>query len=226
MAFGEEARLVWFAGLNAIVAWSAWRVATRLGGRSVSQALLDTMLFSYLFQYIVVCCLGSIGLLSPQALTLATLVIGACAFALTTWAASPRPPLAQLTAETRWAMAILFFAAGYLLSYSIYRADLPVLETDALAYHLPTAIGWLQSGHLQLFESWYWNPANTYSPLAAEAFMAWLLAPMQSDVFVRFVQTPALLMVGLGILERGRWWPRVLRPPRCSLARCSHKQRS
>jgi len=204
MGLGEELRLAWFVSVNAVVLASAWRIASRLGGRSLSQALLDTLLLNYLIQYVIVCGLGACGILSPINIAYGVMVVGAGTFLSTHLVKSTTPRISQMTHEGRIAMAILLFAAGYLLSYALDRRYLPVLETDALAYHLPTAIGWLQSGHLKLFEAWYWNPANSFSPLAAEAFMAWAIAPMQSDIFVRYVQTPALLIVGLAMYRIGR----------------------
>ena len=52
----------------------------------------------------------------------------------------------------------------------------PPLATDALTYHLPAAVFWLQKRRIVLFQTWFFNPANTYSPLAGSMFMTWLLA--------------------------------------------------
>src|SRR5688500_15846153 len=85
--------------------------------------------------------------------------------------------------------------SAYLAAHVIDKRLHPPLATDALVYHLPTAVQWIQSGKLGLFPTWYWNPAATYSPATSSTFMAWLMAPPGSDVFVRFVQAPPLLFI-------------------------------
>jgi hypothetical protein len=67
------------------------------------------------------------------------------------------------------------------------------MSQDALTYHFPAAATWLQTGRITLFETWFFNPANTYSPLAGSAFIAWLLAPMGNDTIATYVQIPALV---------------------------------
>src|SRR5699024_7835113 len=76
------------------------------------------------------------------------------------------------------------------------QRQLPVISNDALTYHLPAAVEWLQKGRLALYEAWSYNPANSYSPLAGSVFLAWLMAPMGNDVLARFVQVgPAVLFL-------------------------------
>jgi hypothetical protein len=202
MDWSPELQLIWCIGLGALVLAASWRIASRLGAQSLPQVLLDTLLINYLLEYVIVCGLGLVGLLTPAAITVAAFL--ALAIAWISTARSNRVAFSPRTGEFRATLAILLFGAGYLLSYAFYHASASVLETDALAYHLPTAIGWLQTHRLTLFPAWYWNPANTFSPLAAEAFMAFLIAPFRSDMLVRFVQIPALLMIALAMYRLGR----------------------
>ena len=56
---------------------------------------------------------------------------------------------------------------------------------------------WIQTGWLDPFPTWYWNPAATWSPATSSTFMAWLMLPPGNDVFARFVQAPVLPMLFL-----------------------------
>jgi hypothetical protein len=87
------------------------------------------------------------------------------------------------------------FVTAYVGAHAFDQRYSPPLATDALVYHLPTAVQWLQTGRLGLFPTWYWNPAATYSPATSSTFMAWLMAPTGNDVFARFVQVAPLVWI-------------------------------
>lgn len=74
-----------------------------------------------------------------------------------------------------------------------------MLSNDAMTYHFPAATQWLQRGRIELFQTWFFNPANTYSPLAGSVFITWLMIPFGNDVMARFVEVPALLCVGIAM---------------------------
>src|SRR5437764_5507177 len=108
----------------------------------------------------------------------------------------------KTTGWSRWLMLIAtLFAAGFVIALVRLQAVLPVMSNDALTYHFPAAVQWLQTGRLTLFPTWFFNPANTYSPLAGSTFIAWLLAPFDNDVLARFVEVPALAAVGLATFQ-------------------------
>jgi hypothetical protein len=201
--YTQELRLLWFLGLNALLLASIARASMTFAGNRRCWLLPDVLLFNYVIEYTLVCGLGVLGLLSPADLTIGAGLIAAILLLLSRKTISPIRTQA-VPRMGKAALFILLFAVGYELAYLIYRRDLPVLETDALAYHLPVAIEWLRSGHLPILQTWYWNPTNTYSPMGAEAFIAWLIAPMGSDLFARWVQAPALLMVLLAMYRIGR----------------------
>ena len=73
-----------------------------------------------------------------------------------------------------------------------------------MTYHLPAAAQWLRTGTLGVFETWFYNPANTYSPLAGSIFIAWLIAPFHSDLAARFVEVGPLLMIFWAVLSLSR----------------------
>ena len=95
----------------------------------------------------------------------------------------------------------IIFVIGYVASLIVHQRNLPVISNDAITYHLPAAVQWLQSGRLGLYEAWYYNPANSYSPLGGSVFLTWLIAPMQSDVIARFVAVGPLLMLLIAMLN-------------------------
>jgi hypothetical protein len=95
--------------------------------------------------------------------------------------------------------AIVLFVVSFVFHFAHARAYLPVISNDAVTYHFPAATQWLQDGCIDLFQTWFFNPANTYSPLAGSIFITWLMVPFGSDVLARFVEVPPLLCVGLGM---------------------------
>ena len=104
-----------------------------------------------------------------------------------------------------WALwgAFAFFVGFVAAVVHFYRFS-PPLANDALTYHIPAAAQWLQTGKLGLYETWFYNPANTYSPLAGSMFIAWLIAPMGSDLMARFVEVGPLLMIFWALTDIGR----------------------
>jgi hypothetical protein len=102
----------------------------------------------------------------------------------------------------RWIVrAVGIFATAYVLAFAWNQRFLPVMSNDALTYHFPAAVHWLQTGCLRVFQVWFFNPANTFSPLGGSTFIAWLMAPMRNDLLARFVELPALLFVGIGTYQ-------------------------
>ena len=93
------------------------------------------------------------------------------------------------------------FAVVYIACNIYVLRNQPVIVTDALVYHFPVAVDWLRNGHLSLISTWFFNPANTYSPLAGSLFIAWLYAPQGNDVIAQFVQVGPLLLIFFAMLE-------------------------
>ena len=93
------------------------------------------------------------------------------------------------------------FVGGYFAALVVHQRNLPVISNDAITYHLPAAVQWLQTGRMGLYEAWYYNPANSYSPLGGSAFIAWLIAPVQNDSVARFVGIGPLIMLMIAMLN-------------------------
>jgi hypothetical protein len=195
--FGPERSLLLFTLLNLAVFGSAWIFASRRWTRSGSQALLDAALLGYAVQYAAV---GIAGLYDLTARNIAAYAM-IFSFGLLAAAWKTKPPLREKHAlgDRLIVGGVAIFAVALLLVYAHSQSALPVGSNDALTYHFPAAVQWLQRRHIGLFQTWFFNPANTYSPLAGSMFITWMLAPLGSDVLARFVAVPALICIGIAM---------------------------
>ena len=188
--------------LNLAAFGSAWRFCSRRVTTSATQALLDAALLGFTIQYAAVGLAGAVGLLRYSVTTASALVLSA---ALAVAAGRGRPTRDQTPPRERAIVVALgTFAAVVAVGFATFQFDLPVMANDALTYHFPAAAQWIQQGRIAPFPTWFFNPANGYSPLAGSTFVAWLMLPFGSDVLARYVQVPALLGVGLGVYRLGR----------------------
>ena len=188
--------------LNAAVFGAAWRFAARRVTTSTTQAVLDAALLGYAVQYAAVGLPGVLGLLRPAVVVAVAITAAIALFAV----AGRQRPTGRATAGVDRAVVIAAatFVTAVVLGFAYHQSGLPVAANDPLTYHFPAAVQWLQRGRIGLFPTWFFNPANGYSPLAGSAFVAWLMVPFGSDVMARFVQVPALLFTGLGVYRLAR----------------------
>lgn len=207
MLSGDETRLFCLLLLNAAVLWSAWRFSRRAEPDSLPDSLNaagDALLLFYLVQYVSVCLPGLIGGLNAWSMAITALL-----FCAVMWFAAQRfnppdtrPTAAEISRRDRIVAAGAgLFVMGYIAALIWDQRRLPVLSNDALTYHLPAAVQWLQTGKLGLYEAWFYNPANSYSPLAGSAFIAWLIAPLGNDAIARFVGAGPLIMLLVAMLN-------------------------
>ena len=210
MGYEEELRLLYAIALNMLALAAAYRFARRRFGGDLVRRLIDAGLIYYLLQYVVIGTLGVMGLLSPWTIGPLALMLCALLWVGSGWRRDeklvpvPPPPQAKPLLDRATVLACFAFVAGYGGAFVHQQRFLPPIVDDALTYHLPAAVQWLQTGRIDLFPTWFFNPANTYSPLGGSMFMAWLIAPIGSDVLVRFVQLGPLLLLFLVVLEIGR----------------------
>jgi hypothetical protein len=210
VGYEDELRLAYAIALNALVLAASYRFARRRLGGDVVRRLIDAGLIYYLVQYVVIGSLGLMGLLSTWTIGPLALMLSALLWAGSGWrrdeklAPVPPPPQAKPLVDRATNLACFTFVAAYALAFIHQQRHLPPTADDALTYHLPAAVQWLQTGRIGLFPTWFFNPANAYSPLGGSMFMAWLIAPVGSDVLVRYVQLGPLLLLFLVILEIGR----------------------
>lgn len=199
-SFIHELRLAWLIVLSAGLFVLCHR-ATR-GASSPWARMRDAVAIWLVCTYPAVALPGIAGILGP------VLVAGAALLACTLLLLIARTPPGQLRptqAPNLWNPAPALFAVGFLLGMAYLQRFMPVISTDPLVYHLPTAVHWLQNRSLAMYDVWYWMPANTYSPLAGTTWTVWLMVFLGNDALARFVQllAVALLLPSLIALLRG-----------------------
>jgi hypothetical protein len=217
----DELRLTYALLLQAAILAGAWRFVSRRLATDWADRATDVLLLSLIVQYASVTLPGLLGILSPASIAGTTLLLSAALFLAppreVTWAivlASlstsgqkahgqmklPMPP--RMSAVDHYTvLAASLFAVGYMIGVAWNYRFMPVLANDALTYHFPAAVHWLRTGRLSLFETWLFNPANTYSPLAGSTFITWWIAPMGNDVLAHNEQFPALLLIFFATLR-------------------------
>ena len=111
-----------------------------------------------------------------------------------------------------WGVAgfVALFIAGVVYRHRM----LPPMGDDVLTYHLPAAAAWLAAGRITLLQTWDFNPANTFSPLAGSVLATWWIAPLGSDAAARFVQVPGVGLIFLAAYQLAR----LARAPRPAAA--------
>lgn len=224
----DEFRLLYALLLQAAIIAGAWRFIARRLATDWADRATDVLLLCFLMQYLAVALPGLVGLLNPISIAITTIALSAALF-FAPGNRTPLPPLAQAvqpqpqsqvprgkgrvldyrgleTAAPRpsfsWTLlAAVLFAAGYLTAVAWNQRYLPVISNDAITYHFPAAVQWLGTGRISLFETWFFNPANTYSPLAGSTFIAWWIAPLGNDVLARHAQVPALFLIFFAALR-------------------------
>jgi len=196
----HELRLLWAIVLNGLLLIAAFQTARAFGGGELIQTWLDALLLWWSGQYLVVGSLGLIGWLSPATATAGGVVLSVIAFLVTR--ASSRsndlPVVAGSGASGRFAIQLGLAIVSCEVAAVVWQYRvLPPMSDDALTYHLPAAATWLREGRIGIYETWFFNPANTFSPLGGSLFAAWFMIPFQSDVAARFMQTPAVIAIFL-----------------------------
>jgi hypothetical protein len=192
----DEFRLAYAVVLQVAALVGAWRFVRRRVGTDALDRIADVLLLNFLVQYLAVVIPGLVGVLNPLTIGLVTLALSAGLY----FAPGGRPrdaiDHAELPGADFWGMlACALFAVGYAGACAWQQQFSPPMAQDALTYHYPAAVKWLQTHRLGLFETWFFNPANTYSPLAGSAYIAWWMAPMGNDVLARHVPVAALVLI-------------------------------
>jgi hypothetical protein len=201
--YAPELRLAWCIAINAIVFGAGYFFAARRMTASRSQAVLDAVLIGYGIQYASVGLPGMFGFLYPAVVTAVAIALAGLLVAAS-WRSTSRLTPRGLNPRSIAMIAIASFAGGMVLVYAHSQAVLPVFFNDALTYHFPAAVAWSQAHRITIFQTWFFNPANTYSPLAGSVFISWLMLPFDGDALARFVEVPALLAVGVGVYRLSR----------------------
>ncbi len=92
-------------------------------------------------------------------------------------------------------LAILFL----LVIFLVFSLNSPPTDWDSLAYHLPFAVTWLQTGRLDVPYFPLIEGANNYFASNFELLLLWVMYPFRSDLLVKFVSFSFLPMAILGL---------------------------
>jgi len=205
----EQLRLLWAAMLVALPLACGYRFARRFSPSIPAAA--DAILIACLIQYICVGIAGLVGMLSPIFLTAEAFVLCDALWMGTNCMGRISISPDTTPRQRRIVHAIVLGTLGMTAALIFSQRLFPSLATDTLTYHLPAAVAWLQEKRISLFQTWFFNPANTYSPLAGSMFATWLMAPMGNDALARFVQVMpwALILFSLMTLCRDMGAPAI-----------------
>lgn len=200
-----ELRLAVALLLVALAFFASWRFVAHRVQTPGADPLADVLLLFFLIQYLSVGLPGVLRLLSPISIALTTITLSATLF-FSSRGKPPRPVvLERVNSLDRYTFLVATsFALAYIVSISSVMSVAPVMANDPLTYHFPAAVHWLQSGRISLFQTWFFNPANTYSPLAGSTFIAWWIAPIGSDVLARIVQQPTVFLAYFALIRLGK----------------------
>jgi hypothetical protein len=182
----DQWRLLLAAVLCALPPAVAYRVFRRR--ESAFDAVADAILAAYLIQYVSVGVAGLLGILTLPSIAVICLTLCGGCWLLARFIGSTRINPGLSRSDRRWLLGAALAAIGFVAAFAWQLRFEPPLATDALVYHLPAAVDWLQQHRITLYQVWFFNPANTFSPLAGSIFATWLLAPMENDSLVRFMQ--------------------------------------
>jgi hypothetical protein len=209
MATGADPiRLAWAILLFILPVAAGYRFSRRFN--SSVGAVTDGLLFAYAIEYLAIVPVGFVGWMRPGVISVIGIVLSAVLLVRGKRARNAPHPSHRAGTEGRGegknfarpvVLTCFFFVVGYLSAFLFDLRYLPPVATDALAYHLPAAVQWLQHGRIDLLPTWFFNPANTFSPLGGSVFITWLMAPVGNDVLARFVQIGPMFLIFFAMLD-------------------------
>jgi hypothetical protein len=187
--------------------WAAFRLASVVVPAGLER-VITTVVFAAAAAVIEALGLGLFGLGGSAA----ALTIAACLTALVMWRLAPAPGQAAGTEFAAWwgsrpivAVVGVGGVLGGIGAVAATQLRRPLLGTDAVTYHVPEVIGFVQSGHPgRVFQNFYGLPVGSY-PLTEEVLLGWITgiahgyAPM---LLLTIFVTPLLIAAGwLGLRE-------------------------
>jgi hypothetical protein len=191
----------------AALGWAAFRLASVVAPAGLER-LITAVVFAAAAAVIEALGLGLFGLGgSPAALTIAAAVT-----ALVAWRLTPEPAHGASAELAAWwgsrpiaAVVGVGGVLGGIAAVAATQLRRPFLGTDAVTYHVPEVIGFVQSGHPgRVFQNFYGLPVGNY-PLTEEVLLGWITgiahayAPL---LLLTIFAAPLLIAAGwLGLRE-------------------------
>lgn len=97
-------------------------------------------------------------------------------------------------------LAFVLFALLQAVGGRIYRPPIG----DAIGYHLPAAVHWMQTHNLSMPIPAAGDPSPPFYPLNSTIWTFWTLAPFDDAALARFVQAPFLILLALAAYRLAR----------------------
>jgi hypothetical protein len=190
-------------GINALL-WGTHYAAAK---KSLAD-LVVTWITLCLAQIVLVqTILGALGLLSSQGILLATIVVSLVSFLLLRTLGGPvrlnwswrrdATFIAGFLRNRTLILIVLLLAAWIGLALAFAALASASTFWDALAYHLPMSVNWLQAGRLEPSYVPSTDIANSYFPGNGELLYLWSLAPLHNDLLVRITCLGMWLVLGI-----------------------------
>lgn len=109
-------------------------------------------------------------------------------------------------AASSWAAAAIALGAvaAYTLDYLRKNATAPVVELDALTFHLPNVARWIQTGSVWRVDQFNPDLAQGNYPQNGDFVLLSLVLPFRNDAFVRLAVYPLLALAGSSIYALAR----------------------
>ncbi len=105
-----------------------------------------------------------------------------------------------------WALAAIALGAlgAYTLNYLRHNASAPVIELDALTFHLPNVARWIQTGSVWRVDQFNPDLAQGNYPQNGDFVLLSLVLPFRNDAFVRLAMYPLLALAGTSVYALAR----------------------
>jgi hypothetical protein len=194
--------------LNGLASAAAWRLAGLVNDDERSLSLvIDSSVIMLALIVLVATALGTLGWLELGSVMAVTGVIAAGVWGLlparrTT--ASQEGASRGPAGSTAWVWGVLVGLLVFEVAQMVWTKWLIPPMDDALRYHLPYAVEWIQHGDLRMPVPPAGDPYTPFGPLNASLWMTWLMLPFRSDVMVRFVQVPFAALMALAVVQFAR----------------------
>lgn len=195
--------------IAAIVAVRSTR-ATRSAGDLLANGL--TLFFAQVV--LIQTALGVVGWLNPWAVVALLAVIfgaiwlvarkqGWLEHVSTNWGEDLRS-IGQFLNRARPRQAIFCLALWVAVGLALNALVVPTTFWDALSYHLPVPVSWMQSQRLTVAYVPLTDVANSYFPGNGELLYLWVLSPLRNDLLVRIVPWAMWLILGASLFRACR----------------------
>ncbi len=200
-----------FLVLNALIISVAWRLAQLLGDtRYWENQVLDVGVVALALIVIIEVALGTFGWLH-----LNMLMLGVGLVSLAVWCLPPKERVrlsddqmpserGRLSFKPMWAWGVLIGLVLFEVAQVLWAKWLTPPMDDALGYHLPFSVEWMQNHNLAMPVPPAGDPSTPFYPLNSSLWMTWLMMPFQSDVLVRFAQMPFAILMLVSIARLGQ----------------------